>query len=160
MGLGGLWHGANWTFVVWGAWQGAWLIFERNSTKRAALGQADEHGGLYGRAPRSLRIAWTFVLVMIGWVLFRSETIADAGNFLIGMAGLGEVGFAARGLDLRAIHLLTGLAGAWILWGQPTTQELVRTRQWPWVMALQIAFLVALMQLHHEDQVPFLYFQF
>ena len=60
--LGGLWHGANITYIVWGAWHGMWLAIEK------AIG--------LNTAPRSfnvLRWAFTFLLVVMGWVIFRAE---------------------------------------------------------------------------------------
>ncbi|MDH1265184.1 MBOAT family protein [Pseudomonas sp. GD03944] len=62
--LGGFWHGANWTFLIWGAWHGMWLAIER------ALG--------VNAAPRvinPLKWAFTFFLVMLGWVIFRAENL-------------------------------------------------------------------------------------
>ncbi|MEN9865265.1 MAG: hypothetical protein RL748_855, partial [Pseudomonadota bacterium] len=56
--LGGLWHGANWTFVLWGAWHGAWLAIERYRLER--WGQS--------RLPHFVQIGSTLLLVLIGWV--------------------------------------------------------------------------------------------
>jgi alginate O-acetyltransferase complex protein AlgI len=76
--LGGLWHGAAWSFVAWGALHGTALAVER------AL-------GLHRDLARSLwlRAAWGVVVqvtVLVTWVLFRSESIADAGRFLWNIA--------------------------------------------------------------------------
>ena len=73
--LGGLWHGAAWTFVVWGALHGAGLIVER----------AWERTGV--RLPRSLAWALTFLFVMIAWVFFRASSLAAAGAMLGAMLG-------------------------------------------------------------------------
>jgi alginate O-acetyltransferase complex protein AlgI len=67
--LGGFWHGANWTFLIWGAWHGTWLAIER------ALG--------VNAAPKvinPLKWALTFFLVMLGWVIFRAENLEVAGR--------------------------------------------------------------------------------
>jgi D-alanyl-lipoteichoic acid acyltransferase DltB (MBOAT superfamily) len=69
--LGGLWHGAAWTFVLWGAYHGILLAVHR---ARAGRGPAPERGPL-GRA---LAIAGTFHLVVFGWVLFRAPSLLDA----------------------------------------------------------------------------------
>lgn len=82
--LTGLWHGANWTFIAWGAYHGAFLILERVTGQRPA--------GDF--APNSwLRRGYTLVVVMVGWVLFRSETLTQAGWF-------SEAMFSAKGLSL------------------------------------------------------------
>lgn len=70
----GLWHGAAWTFVVWGLYQGLLLIFER--IMKNNLGY--EASGILG-------IAFTFFLTMIGWVVFRSESFAQCGHYLKAM---------------------------------------------------------------------------
>ncbi len=67
--LGGLWHGASWSFVIWGGWQRALLWVEH---------AAGVSPGRYRRrwlAP--LRVLLTFLLVSIGWVFFRARTLAD-----------------------------------------------------------------------------------
>jgi alginate O-acetyltransferase complex protein AlgI len=77
--LGGLWHGANITYIVWGAWHGVWLAIER------ALG--------INTAPRSLnpiRWAFTFLLVIMGWVIFRSENLHVAGRMYGAMFSFGD----------------------------------------------------------------------
>jgi alginate O-acetyltransferase complex protein AlgI len=66
----GFWHGANWTFLAWGAYHGAWLILERSRAFR----------WLAARLPRVVAVPFTFLLVMFGWVLFRSEHLSMAGG--------------------------------------------------------------------------------
>ena len=75
----GLWHGASWTFVVWGLWHGAFLVFER-------AGLADRLAAL----ARPLRHLYALLVVMLGWVFFRAETLAQAISFIAAMAGLGR----------------------------------------------------------------------
>jgi len=67
----GLWHGANWTFLAWGAYHGAWLVVER----------ATGWGKLLERMPRGLATPLTFVLVMFGWVFFRANDLGHAVGF-------------------------------------------------------------------------------
>jgi alginate O-acetyltransferase complex protein AlgI len=76
--LGGLWHGAQWTFILWGAYHGLLLIIERWMGKQP----------IYAKLPRPVRIAITFVLVLFAWVLFRSTSIEDAGRYFAAMFGL------------------------------------------------------------------------
>ena len=72
--LGGFWHGAAWTYVAWGFFHGALLVGHR------ALGKFLP--SLPGRGGQFLKIAACFHLVCIGWLLFRADTIAQAGNML------------------------------------------------------------------------------
>jgi alginate O-acetyltransferase complex protein AlgI len=68
----GLWHGASWTFVVWGAYHGALLMVERVTGLRTTTDTARF-------AP--VRRAVTFLLVVFGWVIFRADDLAYAGSF-------------------------------------------------------------------------------
>ncbi|HSP78572.1 MAG TPA: MBOAT family O-acyltransferase [Myxococcaceae bacterium] len=79
--LGGLWHGANWTFVAWGAYHGLLLVASHLLAARLP--------GLSGEATpaalRWLKRAGTFYLVVLGWVLFRAESLGAALEVLRGM---------------------------------------------------------------------------
>ncbi len=69
--LSGLWHGASWNFVLWGAWHGFWLVAERVFLLRFTA-----------KIGRLTRIGFTFMIVLFGWVLFRHENLDDAFAFL------------------------------------------------------------------------------
>jgi alginate O-acetyltransferase complex protein AlgI len=77
MVLCGLWHGAAWTFVAWGAWHGALLVANQTVLKRLFSGGP-------GAAPwrRYVAATSTFLLVTLGWILFRSRTLSQAGDLL------------------------------------------------------------------------------
>lgn len=77
--LCGLWHGANWTFAVWGLWYGIFLILERTG-----LGRALE------RAPRPFQHGYAILVVMLGWVFFRSESFSQAVGYFRALSGLGR----------------------------------------------------------------------
>ncbi len=74
--LSGLWHGASWTFMFWGLYHGAFLVLER-----VGLGR------VLGRTWRPLRHAYLLLVVMVGWVFFRADTLAGASAMLGAMAG-------------------------------------------------------------------------
>lgn len=75
--ISGLWHGANWTFVIWGALHGLYLIGERVA---APLSQGIEQRlGKQNFALRAGQIALTFFLVVVGWIFFRANSVSDAG---------------------------------------------------------------------------------
>ena len=100
--LTGLWHGANWTFVVWGAYHGACLVIER------LTGQAVLEGGRVGWLRRIL----TFALVCIGWAFFRAPDLAQGWNFAHAMV-------IPHGLAIpAALHeVLTGQRVFWLAVG-------------------------------------------
>lgn len=146
--LGGLWHGAAWNFVAWGGYQGCWLVLERLTGKRA----------WYAAAPHWARVALTFLLVMIGWVLFRARDLGQAANYLLAMSGISGPGQVNLPTTMPYIEL--GLAAA-MVWLLPPSQTLV-ARQRPWfVLVVQVAFVLAALQLRAAPaNIPFLYFRF
>ncbi|MDF9393249.1 MULTISPECIES: MBOAT family O-acyltransferase [Methylococcus] len=93
MVLGGLWHGANWTYLVWGALHGAGLVIHRGwcSLRRRVGWDADP----VSRPARWAGWLLTFVTVVFGWVLFRADSLATAGNILRGMLGLNGLALPA-----------------------------------------------------------------
>lgn len=84
--LGGLWHGANWTFVVWGALHGTYLIAHR--LLGGLLRRLGIHQGQGIDTALSV-LGWpvTFALVLVTWVFFRASSFADAWAVLVAMAG-------------------------------------------------------------------------
>jgi alginate O-acetyltransferase complex protein AlgI len=72
--LGGLWHGASWTFVLWGGYQGGLLVVERLLGGRRLIADWFEAASLRQRLVWALRVGVTFNLVCLGWVFFRCES--------------------------------------------------------------------------------------
>ena len=136
--LGGLWHGAGWTFVFWGALHGFYLII--NHGFRAFCTRIGWRCGTFGRAGELAAAGITFLSVVIAWVFFRADSFATADIMLHGMAGSfglrraaivqdgGAVVsrfFAASGIEgqLAVVVVFLGLAAVWSL---PNTQEFMR----------------------------------
>ena len=154
----GIWHGAAWTFVVWGAYHGALLIIERAT----GLGSST-------RLP-VLRRAATFLLVVIGWVIFRSVSLDQAGTMIAAMFHP-DLGSFAPDVDLlltpqRIVILAVAtlsvlLPGSWVtgraIGGHPDFSTRARnvTRATAYALA-PYAGLVAVAGTFS----PFLYFQF
>lgn len=74
--LCGLWHGASWNFVIWGLFHGTFLVLERLGPGRALRS-----------APRVLRHAYVLLVVMVGWVFFRADTLTAALAYLAALVG-------------------------------------------------------------------------
>lgn len=87
MVLGGLWHGAGWTFVIWGGLHGSYLMI--NHGWRAV------RGGGGGRLETLAGRALTLAAVVFGWVFFRAASVGDALTVLRGMAGLDGIAFGS-----------------------------------------------------------------
>ena len=69
--LSGIWHGANWTFVLWGVYHGLFIVLDKLFWLK-----------LQQRLPRLLNVAVTFFFVMLGWAIFRSADLGQAGSYL------------------------------------------------------------------------------
>ncbi len=146
--LGGIWHGANWTFVIWGIWHGGLMAIER------ALG-AKQRRTVWPNA-----IAWplTMFFVILGWVVFRSETLSQAGAMYTGMAGLNGVAMRPEIITLTAPTELLFLALGVLLSTAPAPRFAIPV----WAPALQSVALTCLcfIVLQARTDSPFLYFQF
>jgi alginate O-acetyltransferase complex protein AlgI len=145
--LGGLWHGANWTFVAWGGLWGAAL----------AINHVWQSAGL--RLPRPLAWAATLLFAMAGWVLFRSPDFASAGAMFASL--LGAHGAGGIVLDREYVAVLIGGAGIALLGPTSQVAALQRLRPHPW-LALPAGALMAYLLLLIGGRLPnaFIYFQF
>lgn len=156
MVLGGLWHGANWTFVIWGAWHGAWLAIERAMGLRT---ERDTGGRLW-------RIPILFLIVVLGWVMFRAEDISQAMIFYTAMAGLNEMGISeALRWQLPGMALATMAIGYIIIFAVPWFEARagVRIRDMRGLapqIIMSVLFILAVAKLSYQSYSPFLYFQF
>lgn len=96
--ISGLWHGANWTFVLWGALHGVYLVIgalTRPLRDRVCAALRFDRNAWYGVV---LGTAFTFTLVCIGWVLFRANTLSDAAYiFSHCFDGIGNIGAYLKG---------------------------------------------------------------
>ncbi len=143
--LGGLWHGAAWTFVAWGGLHGLAL---------AVNSMWDRSGR---RMPRLLGWALTTLFVLVGWVLFRSADFATAARVLAGLVGANGVG--RLHVDNAAVVALA----VFVVLAMPTSQDLALHRLAPsrWITVPAGVVLVLLLLLV-GGRVPneFIYFQF
>jgi alginate O-acetyltransferase complex protein AlgI len=147
--LGGLWHGASASFVLWGAYHGLLLALER------ALGV-----GRPGARRRVLGAATTFVLVQIGWVCFRAGDLAT-------LAAVGKA-FAEAPLTWRTWSGTTDYAAlVALVYGLHVASAWARARDWPAallarapVAALSLAAAVALVVIFGAASDAFIYFEF
>jgi alginate O-acetyltransferase complex protein AlgI len=151
--IGGLWHGASWTFVVWGAIHGAMLAGERWLGKTAP----------YSFLPGPARTAVTFVVVCLAWVFFRADTLPQACTYLTCLFGAGHVSdgqLLALAPVYTPYHAAVFAAAALLAWGAPNSWAVSR-RITPamagWAAAL---FVLGTLFLWTQTENPFIYFQF
>jgi alginate O-acetyltransferase complex protein AlgI len=157
--LTGFWHGANWTFLIWGLYHGALLIIERGF-----------HLDVAPSAPRAriARRALTMGLVIVGWVIFRSAELPDAlamiGHMLLpDFDGLTDAVEAAL-TNQRLVIMLAALA-ILFLPAHPVTGPLIESSRTPGAKILRITVMTAgplcsAILIATDTFSPFLYYQF
>ena len=146
--LGGLWHGANWTFVLWGTWHGGILILERFWEQR------------WGKPllPGWLRVIKTMLLVIFGWVLFRAANLAGAVRMFEGMLGFNGLGFSPPvAWQVTPDRLMVLALGVVLVYAMPWLKR--QGGSYLRYLLLPL-FLWAVATLSAQSFTPFLYFQF
>lgn len=141
--IGGLWHGAGWTFVIWGGYHGLLLIAHRLTPSWDAL-------------PAPVRRTSMFVLATIGWVFFRSRDLSMAVSLLRTMF---TIRWAPWPAGTGGLVGLLAIAAALAHFARNTWQIDHRWRFAP-AMALGVGVAVCLAVLYGAEPAPFLYFQF
>ena len=163
--LCGLWHGAAWSFVVWGLFHGVFLVIERLGLK-----------ALIERL-RVVRHVYVMLVAMVGWVFFRALTLGQAVEYLRVMVGLGPVeeGVAREHLALFLDPLLATVILVGCVFSTPLLPRLteafvaLRRREpaprlgflvWGSLALLVALGLLSAMQLASSSYNPFIYFRF
>lgn len=147
--LGGLWHGAAWTFVVWGALHGLLL-----AAHRFMGGSAPTHGVSVSDAPR---IAATFGWVTLAWIFFRADNVGAAFDFVLGIATLqGGIG---PGWDTLLVLTFGIIVLVWDLTGRDHAPADNPPRPIT-VGAVGALATAAVVLFSGGETVPFVYFQF
>jgi alginate O-acetyltransferase complex protein AlgI len=159
--LTGLWHGASWNFVLWGAYFGVLIILEKAFVLK-----------WLARTRPVVRRAYTIMVLMVSWVLFAFEDLRVAGRYLAAMAGFAPGGFITSPtiyylythallfiiLGLASTPIPTRIAGEclrhWRIHGNDTISTFVQAAFVSGVLLLSTAYLV------DASYNPFLYFRF
>jgi D-alanyl-lipoteichoic acid acyltransferase DltB (MBOAT superfamily) len=155
--LGGLWHGASWTFVVWGGLHGAGLAAHKLLSQ---LWPAENAGVVW----RTLAWLVTLHFVVALWVFFRAPSFADAWLVFERLASDWQLARTLEVLHVRRLLLLTMAVGAFVSlaptdWRPRLQQRFVAAP----VLAKAVVFLLvsqAVVQVQSSDVRPFIYFQF
>ncbi len=143
----GLWHGVSWTFAAWGLYHGALLAVYR--------------------AMQSVRIRWPRVisilimqqLAVLGWILFRAESLAAVTAFFSGLAGANSMTFGEA--EWLAIWCIVVVAAAHVLEPWFSTLPTVMFRSWdPWMLLLLLGVALVTVAFSLPQQQMFLYFKF
>jgi len=153
--LGGLWHGANWTFVAWGGLHGFYLWVEK------AILDARKETAKPSFIPKFILAMATFFLVNVTWVFFRAGTFHQAGQILQSMFGFMKNGEAVLStLAIWKVSLIVvGMVIAQWLMRNKLILEVIQKLSW-WVFGTVWAFILLLIIWSQESGNSFIYFQF
>ena len=156
--LCGLWHGANWTFLFWGIYHGVFLVLERITGMRE----------ISQEKYKILRRILTLLIVMIGWVLFRSEDINQAVGFLGAMFTLTDLPISYElsiALNYRNLLILMTILPVFFLPGDFSLIKILINKKDP--APLFVGALMILLVLPYCAALivggassPFIYFRF
>ncbi len=151
--LCGLWHGASWSFVLWGLYFGVFMTLEQ------------WYFGRFLKKHAWVATIYTLLVVMAGWVLFRAESLTQARGLLKLMSGLGHPGrlHALYFLDPEYVTLI--LAGVLfsIPWYPALEKRQLTLKPWfAWTESflMILVFLLSVMTLATDTYNPFIYFRF
>jgi D-alanyl-lipoteichoic acid acyltransferase DltB (MBOAT superfamily) len=144
--LGGLWHGAAWTFVIWGAMHGLYQVLERMWGGRVKL-------------PVVVRWFVTFHAIVLGWIVFRSQDLPQLGDFLSRVPHAGELTLLtlpvalAVGLTIGLQLVPTGILQRIQLWFEGLRPLALGT-------GLALLIIVASATISSQGVAPFIYFSY
>jgi D-alanyl-lipoteichoic acid acyltransferase DltB (MBOAT superfamily) len=161
--ISGLWHGASWTFVIWGALNGFYMILESmTSGLRKNIVEKTKINN-FPTFHKMLRVGTTFGLVCFGWIFFRAENLPSAiyiiTHLFSGFTNILNLGLNKQDLFIafmlilimELIHLVQRKGGL----RQMISEKPIWIR---W--ALYFALILAILFLRAPEQAPFIYFQF
>jgi D-alanyl-lipoteichoic acid acyltransferase DltB (MBOAT superfamily) len=166
--LGGFWHGASWTFAIWGAYHDVLLLIN-HAWRRI---DAADDGASAKAVRRYPSIAVTFLAVSLGWILFKSATIAGAGRMFRSLVVDGDT--VPQALDIGDLsQIVAALIAVWLL---PNSFQIFRrynpavgripifSRVFEWRPSIAWAFAIAccgaMALMTNRPKISFLYFQF
>lgn len=178
--LGGLWHGAGWTFVIWGGLHGLYLVAHQfwQAAQQRLWGPVQGQPNL---ATRTLSLLLTFLCVVVAWVFFRATSVDAALRVLAGMAGANGWGLVGGWGQLQRLDAFGGTQQVvWtvlllgMVWLCPNTQTLAQrlaSRQlpaclqherWAWLALGSAGVLVFLLAAINGSRgaSEFIYFNF
>ena len=163
--VSGLWHGANWTFIAWGAYHAVLflpLILLGKNRKYKEVVASDR---LLPNVREIFQILLTFLLVMIGWIIFRSESIGQAWEYICGMWQWGTLRasyrfFTQPGLKTNSIIIMVMVLVEWLNRNNNHGFNLDGIKSPIIRYGIYISLIIVLILFSSNDSSQFIYFQF
>jgi alginate O-acetyltransferase complex protein AlgI len=163
--VSGLWHGANWTFIVWGILHGAYLIIENAIKPPMDRFFENFHSKIISSFYHAFQIGFTFTLVCFGWIFFRADNIAHAVNILVNIFSKSLILLPYfDGWENAAATVMLIIFVVFLEWlGKENQYAIERLGlNWPrpirWACYSAMIFLIGMFM--QTTETPFLYFRF
>jgi len=154
--LGGLWHGASWLFVLWGAAHGALLVIEH----AGRLLFAGQRQFLDRKAVQGVLGLLTFIVICLTWVLFRADSLASASALFGAMLLPLQAAVLVTTNDIvTVIVVMSGLLAAHVFMRHRSFDKTLKSVPWPFLATLLAAMLLAILLSPGEER-DFIYFEF
>lgn len=161
-GISGLWHGANWTFVCWGLFHASLLVIYNILGVKTKCGNVVAYNRLFPNAKELLQMSLTFVLAVLGLIIFRSENMTQAMDYFHRMLG-NEFFRLSMFFEKKKLCLCVGML---ILeWIQRNKQHAFQLEE-VWILQYRAVrwmvyyFILASIVYSSESSQTFIYFQF
>ncbi|MCP4341759.1 MAG: MBOAT family protein [Desulfobulbaceae bacterium] len=149
--LGGLWHGAGWTFIAWGLMHGVLLVIERVWRYRPLF-----------CVPSWAGIAATYFVVLVSWVFFRANNIGEAFAYLQNMVSVGQTTQSSLtgGLIYQPVYAGTILIAAIVVWIAPQTWHWAGRVTWSRAIISLVLLAMSISLIAVKTYKPFIYYIF
>jgi D-alanyl-lipoteichoic acid acyltransferase DltB (MBOAT superfamily) len=159
--VSGFWHGANWTFIFWGAFHAALfmplLIFGRNRLHTNIVAE----GKLLPTIKELIQMLITFLLVVIGWIFFRASSISDAFGYIVSLFSYSIFTLPTHKISTLSVYILILLFIEWIQrerkHGLSQIESIIKFKSLRW--GIYILMIISIIQFGGKTET-FIYFQF
>lgn len=165
--VSGFWHGANWTFIVWGAYHALLFLPLLLLGKNRKYKDVVAEGKLFPSFKEIIQMATTFLLVVIGWVIFRAETITQAFEYLKGMCNkslftvpqMQGIGITQTLAAITLLSIFILFISEWTYRNRPYGIAILFPNK-TYQKCIYILIGIILLLFRQLDQSAFIYFQF
>ncbi len=165
--LSGFWHGANWTFIAWGAYHALLFLPLILLGKNRKYTNQIAEGRLLPTWKESLQILCTFLLVVLGWIIFRAETITQAWEYICGMLQFGTLRASYRFflpneniIYPTNLYIILMIVIEWLQRNKQHGLEVIDAPKYNWLRVIFYYILILLIISNAGTKQTFIYFQF
>jgi len=155
----GVWHGANWTFVLWGIYNGILFLPLVVKNKKKNYSGSISNGGLIPSFGDFIRMTGIFLLATFGWILFRAESLSSAVHYISGIFSRSLFSIPTEG-RISILYIVLLLTIEWIFREKEYPLQFIEKLKWPilrWILYLLVILSIAFFA---GQKSTFIYTQF